>query len=151
MKKVELVLAGIALLLFTLQIFDIANVTRLYVLAMSVLAFLYVYLGFAILTGVGLKDITQKAAYKGIPRNQIVLAVFTGVVIGLSAVSILFSTMHWLEYQTFALVSIILLSMFSAVFMYRTRQGVANIVQQKGMPRTLLFLVFTTIAYFTAN
>lgn len=146
MKKVEIVLILIALITYVLHAFGVNGVDVFYTMSMMSLSFVYCYLGFAIFNNISLKNITKKAAYQSISKNQLLLAIFIGVSISLSIVTTFLISMEWPNSTTLLFPSLLPMAFFTAMSFYMQRKSESP-VYKTALPRTAAFFLVTVISY----
>jgi len=95
MKKVELILASIALLAFGLKLLSVTGGSILTVLSLSALAIIYFVLTFAIADNIKVAYIFNKSSYAQSKFIRILGAIFLGFGLSITLIGILFKVQHW--------------------------------------------------------
>ncbi|PZR19316.1 MAG: hypothetical protein DI539_14440 [Flavobacterium psychrophilum] len=95
MKITERILLLFAVIGIILSLIPIPGGNMLTILALGLLAMLYFYFGFAFFNGIRTRDMFKKSSYAGIKGVRIPGAIFTGMLLSVAVVGILFKVMMW--------------------------------------------------------
>ncbi|MFL9837026.1 hypothetical protein ABS768_05910 [Flavobacterium sp. ST-75] len=106
MKKAEIILAVLTLVGILLSVLHIPGGNILAVLTMTILSMVYFCLSFALLNGLGFRDMIKNDNYKEISALRMVGAVLSGIVFSTAIIGILFRWMMWPGAGAMLLVSI---------------------------------------------
>jgi len=95
MKKLEIIIAGLALTAVTMNLYLVPGGAILTVLLISVLLMLYFYSGLALFHDIPFKDILKKQSYSLIPKPEKLIARFMGIAMAITLVGFLFVLQSW--------------------------------------------------------
>lgn len=95
MRKTEIILTILILLAIVLNYSRVDFSTLLLVLSCMGLSILYCFLGVCFLNNLGFKEIRHKIPFKGIVSSRIVLSIFSGIVLSMTIIAILFKVLWW--------------------------------------------------------
>ena len=96
MKRAEIILGGLIVLFMTLRLFYAFPYMNIAIILLTmVLSITYLFLGFAFLNKVRLRNIFKKDAYNGISALRILGTIFTGFVLSQICIYSLFKYMRW--------------------------------------------------------
>lgn len=107
MKILERVLLLSFVIFIALKLMLVRTVSAFFPLTLTALAFLYCYFSFALLNGIKLKKVFKRDSYHGIPAIRMIGAIFTGIVLSLVCLSVLFKLMVWAGYAIMATVGLV--------------------------------------------
>lgn len=118
MKITEFVLAILGVSALVLSLIGIPGGNILAILSITLLAFLYFYLAFALFNGIRLRNIFKKESYKGVSAIRIGGTILSGFILSLALIGILFRCMMWPGASVMLIVStsaILVLATISAI------------------------------------
>jgi hypothetical protein len=95
MKKFELSITALALISLILNLLQVPNSDIMTLLTLATLAMFYMYFGFAIFNKIPLIGIFKKESYKGLSAKKIVGAIFTGFILSITILGVLFKFHDW--------------------------------------------------------
>ncbi len=95
MKKSELLFGLLALLALALRFFALNGGAQLMIIALSALALLYFYLGFALLNHIPLRKVFRKESYRSVSRMRIIGATAAGIALSMVVIGILYKLLRW--------------------------------------------------------
>jgi hypothetical protein len=95
MKLFERATLIISVLAFILKLLLVHSVNPVFIISVSLLSFIYLYFGFALLNGIGFSVMFRKASYINISSGRILGAIGTGFFLSIIIIGILFKLMIW--------------------------------------------------------
>lgn len=151
MKKIEVGLTIISIVLAMVFLL-IKNGGIFFVMSMFALASIYFYLGFAVLHPLSLRNIIKGGARNMHSSNHFILTSFTGVLISLCIIGILFKIMHWPLVTIYLLISSLGLAIITSICIYQLRTTTSkqlyNHILMRSIPYLLLGSVFLLFSIF---
>ncbi len=90
MKIVEPILGIVAVLSMILNLVDVPATRSILVFSLTILSLIYFYLSFALFNGIRLREIFKKKSYIEISTLKIIVAIFTGIVLSIVTMGLLF-------------------------------------------------------------
>jgi hypothetical protein len=134
MKKTEIILIPICLLLLVLALLDVPGMGPLMALFYPILSILYFWFGFALFNSIPVKRIFKRKSYTDIPSRNIVIATLMGMFISFIPIGILFKLQFWPGTSLFLKVgtySTFLLCMVIQGFLFRNKsQTLTNLLKR---------------------
>ena len=115
MKKSELLFGLMALLALALRFFALNGGPQLMIIALSGLALLYFYLGFALLNHIPFRKLFRKESYRAISGMRIFGAVAAGTALSQVVIGILFKLLRWPGAHEMLLIGLVGLSLVFVV------------------------------------
>ncbi len=119
MKKSELLFGLLALLALALRFFALNGGAQLMIIALTALAILYFYFGFALLNHIPFRKIFRKESYRSVSGMRIVGAIAAGTALSQVVIGILFKLLHWPGANDMLLIGLMSLALVSAVAIIR--------------------------------
>ncbi|MCB0700896.1 MAG: hypothetical protein H6551_05190 [Chitinophagales bacterium] len=149
MKRLETVLIIVSFVLLGTSMFTNLNTGSAFATAAMTLACFYFYLGFAIFNGISLKAISKKETYDTIPKSNILTGIIVGIAISGAIFSVVFKFMNGAKElaPTFALTSIILLSLVNITSLRQARKGNLNPLYKRVVQRALPYMMIALLTY----
>lgn len=95
MKKAEIIIATLSIISLGLNLLFIPGGDVLFVLTLSSLSVLYMYLSFALFNNIRLRLVFKKDSYKGISSMRIIGAVATGFALSATIIGLQFKFQLW--------------------------------------------------------
>ncbi len=95
MKKTEIILVILSIIVLGLKLLLIPGINLLVILTLSALAMLYFYFGFALFNNIQLRTIFKKDSYQDISSLRILGAVCSGLALSMAITGILFKFLSW--------------------------------------------------------
>jgi hypothetical protein len=95
MKLIERATLIISVLAFILKLLLVHSVNPVFIISVSLLSFIYLYFGFALLNDIGFSAVFRKASYINISSSRILGAIGTGFFLSIIVIGILFKLMIW--------------------------------------------------------
>ena len=95
MKKTELILIAISIVVLLMRFFHLPGSAILTVISLSSVSVFYLYLGFMLFNGIRFRKVFKKESYKGISTKRIFGGIGTGIALSFSAIGILFKFQSW--------------------------------------------------------
>lgn len=136
MKKAEISLILIILVLLTLALLNVPGMGLLMALFCPLLSILYFWFGFALFNDIPLKHIFKRKSYTDIPARNIILSVLMGIFISLIPIGILFKIQFWPGTSVFLKVgaySAFMLCMVIQGFLFREKSQTLINVLKRGL------------------
>lgn len=123
MKKAELLIGGLCLLTILMSLIPVPGSVLWSSLTFFTMAFMYFYLGFALLNNIGFKQIFKKKSYAGMSALRLLGTIGAGISLVITLLGILFYLNIWPGAQimlTFGISGIILVSIVCFFKHYKT-------------------------------
>lgn len=95
MRKTEKILLCLAVIALVMKLFTTPGNVILITFALTLLATIYQFFGFALLNNVSFRGIFKKESYKGLSGVYIIVAILCGFVLGGGIFAILFNIQRW--------------------------------------------------------
>lgn len=115
MKKSELVFGLLALVALVLRFFALNGGAQLLIIALTALAVLYFYFGFALLNHIPLRKLFRKESYRSVSTMRIFGAIAAGTALSMVVVGILFKLLRWPGAHEMLLIGLMGLALVFAV------------------------------------
>jgi hypothetical protein len=125
MKKSELLFGLLALLALALRFFALNGGAQLMIIALTALAILYFYFGFALLNRIPFRRVLRKESYRSLSGMRIVGAIAAGIALSQVVVGILFKLLRWPGAYEMLLIGLMSLTLVFAVAVIRYTQSKA--------------------------
>lgn len=138
MKKTELALIALSLLVLILNLFHIPGSEASLALVLTLISFLYFYFGFALFNNIRLREIFKKASYKKVKSNRISGGIVVGIALSFSALGILFKFLSLPGALPQLSIGLLLLGIVSLVYIVKNIKS-KEAYYSKILKRTLLF------------
>lgn len=142
----ELILIGIFIIAFILNLLGVNGATILLILSGGTLAMIYFYISVIIFNKIPLKSAFKKAAYKDIPTSRILGSIGGGIALSVLIIGLLFTIMNWpggrMQLATGIVLSTILL-LVSLVKFFTKKVPFYKLV----IIRSALWVVFGTVLF----
>lgn len=122
----ELILVGVFVLAFILNLFNVSGGSIGIVLGGSTLAMVYFYVSLIIFNKIPLRQVFKKEAYKGISIFRIIGSVGTGMALSTLVVGMVFKIMYWPNGDYMLLLGIVfcLISIVVSMIKYTSKRDV---------------------------
>lgn len=95
MKKTESILLLISIVSVLLELFHVPGGAFMTTVSLSLLSILYMFFGFALLNGIGLRELFKKDSYKKLTALRIIGAIIGGLFLATAITGILFALHQW--------------------------------------------------------
>lgn len=109
-----------------------------------ILSFIYFVFGFAVFTGIRLRNISKKESYTHLKPYDIIISIFTGFIFQSLIMSLLFQLQYWPGAAVMSLATVLSAPIFlilSAVLLMTKNRYIYSGILARGVPMFLLLLV----------
>ncbi|WP_426429566.1 hypothetical protein ACPX19_08460 [Winogradskyella sp. HB-48] len=151
MRKAEKILGGlIIVLMISRLIFTYPFSSILISLSCILLSLLYLFFGFAVLNNIRFRDILKKESYKGISALRILLTFFTGLILSMLIIYMLFKFQRWPYGQYGLMISLILLAFIGLIVLVKYFIS-KNKFYSNYLIRLLTFGIYGLLLFFISS